>query len=213
MLCAKPFGLFSGKHHCRACGWAICDGCSKSLILDRWLSPDKPHRIHETRSTEPLRVCKTCYVHVPLEAEEARQIAINGREFSDREQLVLRVDDTEHVLRSSSTVNQVKQLLQQQTGRECWEVHFDGQQIWDKDEVLAIRAIADSGVGHLHRRRFENMATARDETVCVDWQKMKVHSSPQNLVVALNSDSAERGKSGFSIACTAGQTIIRIESS
>eukprot|EP01043_Picozoa_sp_COSAG02_P008916 COSAG02_NODE_294_length_25426_cov_719.561298_2_plen_6193_part_00 len=213
MLCAQTFGLFNGKHHCRACGWAICDGCSKSLILDRWLSQDKPHRIHETRSTEPLRVCKVCFVNVPLEAEAERQLAIDGRQFSDQEQLILRVGGTEHVLPSSSTVNQVKELLREQTGRDWWEIHFDGQQIWDKDEVLASRAMADSEVGHWHRRRFENMTTAGDVTVCIDWQKMKAHSSTKDLVVAMNSDPSERGKSGFSIACTAGKNVLRIETS
>jgi hypothetical protein len=144
--------------------------------------------------------------------EAARQLAIDGTQFSD-EDLVLRVGGTEHVLPSSSTVAQVKELLQDQTGRDWWEIHFDGQQLWDRDDVLASRAMAGSVIGHLHRRRFERMTTAADVPVCVDWQKMTVHPTKKDLVVAMNSDPSERGKSGFSVACTAGPTIIRIESS
>ena len=213
MLCNQTFSMFlHGKHHCRACGWAICDGCSRYLVLDRWLDAEKPHRIHTTRSTEPLRVCQVCSIHVPLEVEAARQLAIDGTQFSD-EDLVLRVGGTEHVLPSSSTVAQVKELLQDQTGRDWWEIHFDGQQLWDRDDALASRAMAGSVIGHLHRRRFERMTTAADVPVCVDWQKMTVHPTKKDLVVAMNSDPSERGKSGFSVACTAGPTIIRIESS
>ena len=36
MLCNVVFGLFSRPHHCRRCGWVVCDGCSKgTAVLDR----------------------------------------------------------------------------------------------------------------------------------------------------------------------------------
>ena len=76
MLCPQHFNLLNRKHHCRACGWTVCEGCSSNyLTLDQWLDSEKPHRMHTTRSEEPLRVCQSCFVYVPLEAEAARQLA------------------------------------------------------------------------------------------------------------------------------------------
>ena len=56
----QKFSLKAQKHHCRSCGWAVCGSCSgNSLLLDRWLLPDKPHDVCETKSAEELRVCDT----------------------------------------------------------------------------------------------------------------------------------------------------------
>ena len=47
--------VFDGHCSCPT-GWAICGGCSaNSLFLDRWLLPDKPHDLRETRSIEEVR--------------------------------------------------------------------------------------------------------------------------------------------------------------
>ena len=64
MLCEKQFGVFSRKHHCRSCGWAVCAGCSENaLVLDRWLEAEKPHALREDRRSDaPLRVCNMCHV-------------------------------------------------------------------------------------------------------------------------------------------------------
>ena len=63
MLCRAEFGLFTHRHHCRRCGWAVCASCSgHKAVLDRWLEPDKPHALREDRrSDEPLRVCDLCH--------------------------------------------------------------------------------------------------------------------------------------------------------
>ena len=63
MLCQRSFGRLTDlKHHCRRCGWAVCDKCSpKKLVLLRWLDDQKPHALKETKSTEALRVCLGCY--------------------------------------------------------------------------------------------------------------------------------------------------------
>eukprot|EP01046_Picozoa_sp_COSAG06_P007310 COSAG06_NODE_355_length_16870_cov_21.389064_6_plen_252_part_00 len=50
-------------HHCRYCGWAVCDDCSKQKVkgLERWLSKaDDGAVCHHPPSTEELRVCDVC---------------------------------------------------------------------------------------------------------------------------------------------------------
>jgi hypothetical protein len=63
MLCQRAFGrVMDLKHHCRRCGWAVCDRCSPNkLVLNRWLEEDKPHVLRETKSPQALRVCLGCY--------------------------------------------------------------------------------------------------------------------------------------------------------
>ena len=91
----KPFGWLRGldKHHCRYCGWAVCDDCSKQrLFLDRWLEPDKPHAVCYTRSTEPLRVCNGCYRHHLTLATTAASAHNRGGEGQPQQQ-----EETGHV--------------------------------------------------------------------------------------------------------------------
>eukprot|EP01045_Picozoa_sp_COSAG04_P019940 COSAG04_NODE_1986_length_5067_cov_2.041667_6_plen_354_part_00 len=73
MICDKQFGVFSRKHHCRSCGWAVCAGCSEhKLALDRWLEEEKPHALREDRRSDaPLRVCDMCRVVLTDPAREA----------------------------------------------------------------------------------------------------------------------------------------------
>jgi hypothetical protein len=73
MLCAKGLSkVLNPRHHCRRCGWAVCGRCStNTAILDRWLLPDKPHAVRETRSPEPLRVCDLCAAASTAEEPEA----------------------------------------------------------------------------------------------------------------------------------------------
>ena len=62
MICQRPFGVMSPKHHCRRCGWAVCGHCSADkLVLDQWLEEKKPHALQKTTSSEPLRVCTNCH--------------------------------------------------------------------------------------------------------------------------------------------------------
>eukprot|EP01043_Picozoa_sp_COSAG02_P016320 COSAG02_NODE_715_length_18086_cov_109.753433_9_plen_635_part_00 len=65
MLCANNFGMLVRPHHCRACGWVVCDGCSRARRhLYRWLESSTPHRVMETRSAQRLRVCTRCEPHL-----------------------------------------------------------------------------------------------------------------------------------------------------
>ena len=49
MLCSESFTLFRRKHHCRMCGFLVCDGCS-------------PHRsaIPTPGYARAVRVCHSC---------------------------------------------------------------------------------------------------------------------------------------------------------
>lgn len=51
MLCRKAaFGMFSYKHHCKACGNVMCSECTPCTAP-----------IHELRSSTEFRVCNLCY--------------------------------------------------------------------------------------------------------------------------------------------------------
>ena len=73
MVCETDFGFFANRrHHCRNCGWSVCDACSSNaLILDQWLADSKPHELQQTRSSQALRVCDNCYD--VLEKQDRRQ--------------------------------------------------------------------------------------------------------------------------------------------
>eukprot|EP01046_Picozoa_sp_COSAG06_P060529 COSAG06_NODE_12913_length_1313_cov_0.903624_1_plen_242_part_10 len=85
MLCTAAFSLRAPKHHCRSCGWAVCGSCSAgTLVLGRWLAPDKPHAVCEHLSKEALRVCNLCHTHLVASAaplpNAARQPAVAARQ-------------------------------------------------------------------------------------------------------------------------------------
>lgn len=50
MICADVYGMFSGRHHCRACGNLICGSCSRNSVL-----------VHELQDLGDVRVCNQCY--------------------------------------------------------------------------------------------------------------------------------------------------------
>jgi len=50
MICAKEFGSFRWKHHCRACGNIVCDDCSKEDIC-----------VVDFPEFGEQRVCSLCY--------------------------------------------------------------------------------------------------------------------------------------------------------
>ena len=50
MICAKQFGFFLYRHHCRSCGNLVCDGCSPYLFV-----------LEELELDGEQRVCIQCY--------------------------------------------------------------------------------------------------------------------------------------------------------
>ncbi|XP_052249054.1 uncharacterized protein LOC127856886 isoform X3 [Dreissena polymorpha] len=49
MICTIEFTVTFRRHHCRACGWVVCSGCSECKIKLRYLQ------------NKPARVCDKCY--------------------------------------------------------------------------------------------------------------------------------------------------------
>jgi hypothetical protein len=43
--CQEAFGLFTRRHHCRACGRCVCDRCSPNQLLLAYLAYRKPQRV------------------------------------------------------------------------------------------------------------------------------------------------------------------------
>jgi hypothetical protein len=54
--CNTAFGVFTRKHHCRACGGIFCDNCSKETKV----VPMPAIRPGKAPETGTLRVCKSC---------------------------------------------------------------------------------------------------------------------------------------------------------
>lgn len=48
MRCSERFGVTQRRHHCRRCGYVVCNSCSKGRAL------------LENISSKPVRVCKQC---------------------------------------------------------------------------------------------------------------------------------------------------------
>ena len=72
-ICREEFGFFLHRHHCRYCGWLVCDRCRRSLAVDRWLSSKDPHIIKISRV--PGRrverdVCTSCFEQAPAEMDD-----------------------------------------------------------------------------------------------------------------------------------------------
>ncbi|XP_058237431.1 pleckstrin homology domain-containing family F member 1 [Hemibagrus wyckioides] len=50
MRCAGPFNVTQRRHHCRHCGFVVCNSCSKSRAILKHIS------------SKPVRVCRPCKV-------------------------------------------------------------------------------------------------------------------------------------------------------
>lgn len=75
MWCDKGFNkVWNPKHHCRSCGWAVCDACSQHRVkLHRWLEDKKPHELNTSRSADKLRVCDGCH------AQHSARASLNAK--------------------------------------------------------------------------------------------------------------------------------------
>ncbi|XP_026767375.1 pleckstrin homology domain-containing family F member 1 [Pangasianodon hypophthalmus] len=50
MRCSEPFNVTQRRHHCRHCGFVVCNSCSKTRAILTHISP------------KPVRVCRRCKV-------------------------------------------------------------------------------------------------------------------------------------------------------
>ena len=68
-ICQEDFGVFRRRHHCRYCGWAVCDSCTRELAVDRWLTSKEPHTVKISPSGLRVEkdVCLSCFENAPEE--------------------------------------------------------------------------------------------------------------------------------------------------
>ncbi len=70
-ICREEFGFLLRRHHCRYCGFVVCDPCRRPLAVDRWLSASEPHSIKiSTSGRVEKEVCKSCFEHAPAEMDD-----------------------------------------------------------------------------------------------------------------------------------------------
>lgn len=70
-LCRVDFGLLLRRHHCRYCGWVVCDSCMRPLAVDRWLKKAPPHRMKVSAAGRVEKdVCLSCFEHAPAEMDD-----------------------------------------------------------------------------------------------------------------------------------------------
>ena len=58
MRCSERFGVTQRRHHCRRCGFIVCNSCSKGRTL------------LENISSKPVRVCQLCMSTLQAEQQE-----------------------------------------------------------------------------------------------------------------------------------------------
>ena len=69
MICARQFGLFLYRHHCRCCGNLVCDSCSPDAAV-----------IFEMKDLGEQRVCVQCFW-----GQDPVYATIGGHNFDDDE--------------------------------------------------------------------------------------------------------------------------------
>jgi hypothetical protein len=95
MCCDAPFAPPSlrSRHHCRYCGWVVCDKCTHTLNgdfsstwettpVDRWVSSTRGHCLTELApgGTKPKKLCFSCQQIAPVEVAERHRAALDPPE-------------------------------------------------------------------------------------------------------------------------------------
>ncbi|XP_075888648.1 pleckstrin homology domain-containing family F member 2-like [Nelusetta ayraudi] len=93
LRCFAKFTVAVRRHHCRRCGFLVCDSCSKQKVVIRHISP-----------TEKQRVCKLCHDEVSKEEEKSRlRWDSTGKSSSDDEDEAF-PDDNSQVYETPQTI-------------------------------------------------------------------------------------------------------------
>ncbi|XP_030592199.1 pleckstrin homology domain-containing family F member 2-like [Archocentrus centrarchus] len=80
---STKFGGANRRHHCRNCGFLVCNSCSKQCIVINHIHP-----------TKALRVCSFCYKKIKEENSRQRGDS-TGRSSSEEEELAPSGDEME----------------------------------------------------------------------------------------------------------------------
>jgi hypothetical protein len=72
LACGVEFWLFTRRHHCRSCGWLVCDECSTHRKpLDNIVDPAG---VQQGVEGEQYRVCAECFDHEPERVREKKPV-------------------------------------------------------------------------------------------------------------------------------------------
>ncbi|XP_034046950.1 pleckstrin homology domain-containing family F member 2-like [Thalassophryne amazonica] len=71
MRCCSTFTVTHRRHHCRKCGFVVCNSCSKHRVLLRHIDPKKRQRI-----------CRICHSMLSIDAPELAHVRGDSMESS-----------------------------------------------------------------------------------------------------------------------------------
>lgn len=91
MRCLKKFSAIIRRHHCRRCGFVVCNECSKKREL-----------IEHINSTQEVRICKVCYNNDESDDDSSRQRGDSSGIHSSEEEEGTMSGDEEQVQTSSN---------------------------------------------------------------------------------------------------------------
>ncbi|KAM9409142.1 pleckstrin homology domain-containing family F member 1 [Pholidichthys leucotaenia] len=63
MRCPRKFTFTYRRHHCRKCGFVVCDVCTRNRVM-----------IGNIDSTKPVRVCKACHLYMRTVGPETNRL-------------------------------------------------------------------------------------------------------------------------------------------
>lgn len=112
MRCSERFGMTQRRHHCRRCGFIVCNSCSKGRAL------------LENISSKPVRVCQQCMA--TMQGEHLEDQA-QGRTWSDSHWKQNSKEDKSHAPQDN--------LSSDEGGEESAESHAPSQWTSSQDSA------------------------------------------------------------------------------
>ncbi|KAM9346391.1 pleckstrin homology domain-containing family F member 2-like [Symphorus nematophorus] len=84
MRCFNKFTLTKRRHHCRKCGFLVCNSCSKQRVVIDHIHP-----------TKKLRVCNSCHTRNKEDDESRQRVDSAGKSSSEEDDVAASSDEDE----------------------------------------------------------------------------------------------------------------------